>query len=276
MTERPPSYVGISGVVNPEQQSQIEQMADDAGLHNVHRILALGVKAVHKTQFLDIPNKYGPQWYPVGPEQFQQALADRHGLGDSIAVAQTFFDPKFVDNPGYRDLFSDRIMMRGQPWIDAIQFDMLPWHTNPAMIDFLGVLRSKHDTKILLQCHGSAMEALGPEGAVRQLGRYASVIDYVLFDASHGTGKRLDTKNLIRFLNEAYASRPLENVGITVAGGLNGTVVREALPEIVQAFPDISWDAEGQLHPKTSSGTMPLDMNKVQDYLQASSEVLSK
>ncbi len=52
MTERPKPYVGISGVVNPVQQIELRGFAGD--LQRSGRQLALGVKAVHKTQWLDI------------------------------------------------------------------------------------------------------------------------------------------------------------------------------------------------------------------------------
>lgn len=272
--ERPKPYIGISGVVSVGQQEQLEILSTEMDLFSLNRRLALGVKAVHKTQFLDITNKYGEEWYPVGHEQFANGVTRSNDTDKSIAIAQTFLDPEYVENPGYRDHFTDRIFKRGENWIDGIQFDMLPWHTDPTMVGFLEQLKTKHDATIFLQCHGDAMESLGPQKAIRRLGQFASTIDYVLFDASHGTGKRLDTDWLKTFLDEAYDSSALEGVGFAVAGGLNGAVVREELIKVVQDFPDISWDAEGQLHPQTKNRTRPLDMDLVQDYLQASREIL--
>ena len=37
----------------------------------------------------------------------------------------------------------------------------------------------------------NAMEDLGPHDTAIRLGAYAYLLDYVLFDSSHGTGKRL-------------------------------------------------------------------------------------
>lgn len=272
--ERPKPYIGISGVVNVGQQEQLKILSTEMDLFGLNRRLALGVKAVHKTQFLDIPNKYGEEWYPVGPQQFANVVTRSDDTNKSIAIAQTFLDPEYVENPGYRDHFTNRIFKRGENWIDGIQFDMLPWHTDPAMMGFLERLKAKHDSAIFLQCHGDAMESLGPQNAIRRLGQFASTIDYVLFDASHGTGKRLDTDRLKTFLDEAYDSSALEGVGFAVAGGLNGAVVREELVKVIQDFPDISWDAEGQLHPQTKNHARPLDITLAQDYLQASREIL--
>lgn len=274
ISKRPDAYVGVSGVVEPSQQRTIEAFAAEAGLWTHDRRLALGVKAVHKTQFLDVENKYGKEWYPVGRESFEGALVPRVQGSSTLGVAQTFFDPGYIDNPGYREYFRDRIFQRGEAWIDGIQFDMLPWHNNPDMEGFLQDLRLKYETKVFLQCHKDAMDSLGPEGVVERLKELAPLVDYVLFDSSHGTGTRLDVDRLHAFLSVAYESGDLDTVGFAIAGGLNGDVVREELPKIMEDFPDISWDAEGQLHSETDKRTMPLDMEVVRNYLQASVDIV--
>ena len=96
----------------------------------------------------------------------------------------------------------------------------------------------------------------------------------MLFDASHGKGVRMDAMRLYPFIETAYESNELCTVGITVAGGLNSQVVREDLPQLVQDYPDLSWDAEGQLHPVNRDNKRPLDMPIVMDYFDASVEVL--
>lgn len=271
-SQRPDSYIGLSGVIDQSQQHVFERVHEDLGLKG-SRLLALGVKAVHKTQYLDVQNKYGEEWYPVGKVQFSQALTNEH-RATTMGIAQAYLDVDYVGDEDYRNVFTDRIFERGSEWIDGIQFDMLPWHDNPDMLDFLVGLKQRHDTKILLQCHGNAMNTLGPVGAIRRLGRFAQVLDYVLFDSSHGTGKRLDTQSLQNFLAEAYSSSKLEKVGFAIAGGLNGSVVREELPELIDEFSDLSWDAEGQLHPLRGDSTRPIDLELSADYLRASAEVI--
>ena len=66
MTEIKKSYVGVSGVTSPDTERELESINLKSGLAEKGRLLALGVKAVHKTQYLDIENKYGTEWYPVG------------------------------------------------------------------------------------------------------------------------------------------------------------------------------------------------------------------
>lgn len=267
-------YVGISGVVSPEMQTSLENMALESGIYGRGRLLALGVKAVHKTQMLGIENKYGHEWYPVGEEAFKNALRhDETPNPNTIAVTQTYLDIDHVEDPDYRNEFLRRIVDRGQPWMQAIQFDMLPWHTDSKMWGFLEKVKEEN-VQVFLQAHRNAMETLGPKGTVRMLGRYAHLLDYVLFDSSHGTGKRLDAAALERFISEAHNGLDLSQTGVAIAGGLNGQVVRQDLPELIDEYPNLSWDAEGQLHPTDANGKRPLDMTKTRDYLEASAEVL--
>ncbi|MEO8691326.1 MAG: hypothetical protein ABI397_00910 [Candidatus Saccharimonas sp.] len=271
MTERPKPYIGVSGVVDTEQQRFLldqfaQQNIDDA------RHLALGVKVVHKTQYLDVANKYGPEWYPVGESALASALEpyDRN----SLRVAQVYFDVEHVGDEGYRNKFMERIRRRGAAWLTAVQFDMLPWHRDSKFLDFIENVKSETGFKVLLQAHGEAMNELGPNDIVCKLGGYASALDYILFDASHGNGVQLDTHALRPFLEAAYNSNELSGVGIGIAGGLNAEVVRQDLPELLADYPDLSWDAEGQLHPVGLDGKRPLDMEVTSRYLEASAAVL--
>lgn len=267
-------YVGVSGVVSPEIESALETMAAEAGLFDKNRVLALGVKAVHKTQFLDIENKYGQDWYPVGEESFKNALRRENRGANTIAVAQAYLDVEYVHDSDYRTAFLARIVQRAEPWLQAIQFDMLPWHTNYRMWGFLEDV--KHEgVDVFLQAHGAAMKILGPKDCARILGQHAELVDYVLFDASHGTGTRLDKTYLNPFIAEAHERLDPSQTGIAIAGGLNGDIVREVLPGFINKYPNLSWDAEGQLHPLDKHGKHPLDLEVTREYLQASSEILS-
>lgn len=275
MTERPKPYIGISGVINTDQQYYLMDQFIWQGLDEppCDRRIALGVKAVHKTQFLDIENKYGTEWYPVGEEAFAGALDD--GGIAALRVAQTYLDADHVYDGEYRKKFIDRIRRRGKAWLNAIQFDMLPWHEDTSLLPFVEQVKNETGLTVLLQAHGESMRQLGPDKIVRELGRYAHALDYVLFDASHGKGVRMNADALKPFLHAGYNSDELAHTGFSVAGGLNAEVVRQDLPDLLQDYPDISWDAEGQLHPVRDDGTRPVDMNLATRYLEASREVLA-
>lgn len=268
-------YVGVSGIISPEMQSSLEVIYDEVGLADKNRIMALGVKAVHKTQFLDVENKYGTDWYPVGEDSFKHALRHDDLNQQTIAVAQTYLDVDHVDNADYRKAFIERISGRGGPWLQAVQFDMLPWHINNDTLYFLEELKTSYGLDIFLQAHKNAMEELGPRGVIRRLGLYANFVDYLLFDSSHGTGKRLDVSALKPFIAEAHSKLDLSRTGVAIAGGLDGQIVREDLPELIDKYPNLSWDAEGKLHPIQPNGKKPLDVPTAHDYLRASSEILS-
>lgn len=274
--ERPKPYIGISGVVNPDQQFYLMDHFYWNGLDEppVNRQMALGVKAVHKTQYLDIENKYGRDWFPVGNEAFSEAL---RGSGPpELKVAQVYFDADLVRDVGYRDEFVERIRQRGKTWLSAIQFDLLPWHTDNTILPWLEKVKEDSGLTIILQAHGEAMTELGPKGIARTLGRHACALDYILFDASHGKGERMNTEALLPFLDQGYFSGNLLHVGMGVAGGLNAAVVGEELPSILEYYPDVSWDAEGQLHPTLPDGSRPIDLLRAKEYLEASADVLNR
>lgn len=272
--ERPRPCVGISGVVRTGQKYPLLDHFAHAGFEELpdNRKLALGVKAVHKTQYLDIENKYGRDWYPVGEYEFANALDD--GGTEVLQVAQMYFDADYVHSDEYRTEFVNRIRRRGEAWLNAIQFDLLPWHEDDSMLPWLEKVKEESGLTILLQAHGEAMEQLGPEGVVRKLGHYAHALDYILFDASHGKGVRMSTETLKPFLYVGHNSTELEGVGISVAGGLHAGIVRRDLPDLLRDYPGISWDAEGQLHIATDVGGYELDARRSFEYLSASAEVL--
>jgi hypothetical protein len=240
-------YIGISGANGDIQQRTLELLWDTYHLHDQRRLL-LGVKAVHKTQWLDTPNKYGSSWYPVGEEAFSKALLRS---GESYGVAQMYLDPESIaGDRDYPRAFVDRIVDRGRRWLNAIQFDMLPYNqTDPAQWHGLFEHIHGYGIDVILQCHKRAMEA-GPAGAIEHI-KSLGPIDYVLFDASHGKGVEMDPEALLPFLDVAHSDRTLagDHTSFGVAGGLSAERVRQHLPRLAGAFPDISWDAEGKLHP---------------------------
>lgn len=271
MTERAAPYVGVSGVGTPETQQQLIELFDEAELGG-KRQLMLGVKALHKCQWLDQPWTRDDDWDLVGEQVFRGAVtrSDR-----TTNIAQAYFDQREVGDAWYRQAFLERMYARGNEWIDGIQFDSFPWHENRDLLAFLHETKTRHpDTQVYLQCHEKSMQRYNPTQLARVLAEHAEALSYILFDASHGKGIRLNTAQLAPYIEEAFASDALAHVGVALAGGLYGPVVRDDLPELVAQFPDLSWDAEGKLHPVSEDGRMRLDMNTVKDYFAASREVI--
>lgn len=266
-----PEYIGISGVVSPEQQYGLQDSFEASGLTN-RRVLQLGVKATHKPQILEIPNKYGPSWYPIG----RQIDTVMDAQNESTAgVAQVVFDADAVHDERYRREFLHKSLgSAASTWLTGVQFDMLPWHTDDMLISSLTAheLFQQHDLTLTLQCQGEIMDTNTPEQIVERLKHYPEV-DYILFDASAGRGIRMDTDRLLPYIEAVANTSELSSLGVAV-GGLNAVIVEHDLPHILKYFPDISWDAEGQLHPTRDDGTHPLDMDRCVEYLQSSARVL--
>jgi hypothetical protein len=268
------NYIGVSGVTSPEQQAELREHADIV-FADLEVVLAIGVKAVHKTQWLDRPNKYGEAWYPVGEERFAGALRQDNRTDN---IAQVYLEPEALSaDPQYATSFIRRIKQRGQNWLHMVQFDMLPYQDAPEAFGYV-IHEAKRDIDyrefyVLVQCHEAAMSE-GPKTALEKLKRLSpDEIDHILFDASHGKGKEMDPDHLKRFLQAAFDDPDLAHVAFGVAGGLDATAVERQLPSILKDFPQISWDAEGKLH-KTADGG--LDMKAAKDYLSASAEVLKR
>ena len=271
MTERAKPYIGVSGIGSPEVQQQVADLFDESGLR-AKRELMVGVKTLHKCQWLDQPWVRDDGWDLVGEQSFRDAAVRSD---KTLNIAQAYFDQREVGDQWYRRAFLERMYARGEAWIDGIQFDSYPWHENKDLLAFLHETKEKHpETLIYLQCHEKSMLRYNPQQLTRILGEHADVLDYLLFDASHGKGIRLNTVQLSPYIQEAFESEKLSHVGVALAGGLHGAVVREDLPELVAKFPDLSWDAEGKLHPVSDDGRMLLDMDAVKDYFVASKEVI--
>lgn len=268
------NYIGVSGVSSPEQQRELREHADEV-FHGLDATLALGIKAVHKTQWLDVPNKYGDAWYPVGEERFANAVS-RHGRTDNIA--QVYLDPEtLAADPQYATNFIRRIKQRGQNWLHIIQFDMLPYQESPEALSYI-IHEAKrevdlHEYLVVVQCHEPAMSE-GPKKAVEKLKRLSpDEIDFVLFDASHGTGREMNPDALRPFIEEVHNDQEIDLLGVGIAGGLDAKAVEKHLPRLLADYPMLSWDAEGRLH-QTDDGR--LDMEAARAYLTASADALRR
>lgn len=270
MSERPQSYVGVSGVVTPEQQFRLEQYK--LPLMAVDRKLLLGVKAVHKTQWLDMPNKYGPTWYPIG-EGIRESV--RPSTGNTMLTAQVYLDLSEARRHGITDYpsrFVEKLIERTGGWLDAVQFDLLPWDEQDYSELFEEMILAKPNLDILLQCQGPIMDAHSPQAIAKRLEYYHQYVSYVLFDASHGTGTRLDVAALRPYVAEASEK---EWLGVGVAGGLNGVAVAEDLPPLLNEFPHLSFDAEGSLHENLDPNNNRLNLVRTDHYLSTAVDAIS-
>lgn len=265
-------YVGVSGVVSCEQADTIYSHAEKAGLFD-HRRILLGVKAVHETQYLDIPNKYGEEWYPVGGDISDVVLGRPED--NEFWVTQVFMDLDAGKNiADYDRRFVKKLLSRTHHWIQGIQFDMLPWDNSVEHYKRLfDCIKSEQEgAEVLVQCHGSMIAERTPSEIGRILDQYQDRVDHVLFDASHGKGVEMNRESLSPYI-EVASER--DWLGVGVAGGLNAKGVEQHIVPLLEDFPDLSFDAEGQLHVNEGE-SKALNMKETIAYVRVAADAVKR
>lgn len=126
----------------------------------------------------------------------------------------------------------------------AVQFNF-PW-PHPQAIAHLAIRVPR--IGLILHIGKRALLAVEsrPEACARKIiDDYGHVIDYVIFDQSDGRGDPLDPDFLYPFLEETRFKN--ERFGLVVAGGISSQNL-DGVRSLVEAFPDISTDAETGVH----------------------------
>lgn len=256
------NYIGVSGVGSQEQQRQSTEAFQSSGLRDLGRALLLGVKATTRIQVDEIEARRGSDWFPVGDSL-------RHVLGQSdetVNVLQLYADD-WTDLNNRAIPLMERSIERAEGWADGLQYDMLPWFEQNSGLQIVERYANAVSGPVILQCYGDIMRNHSPAMVIERLKRVQGFVSHVLFDASEGRGRLMDSDTLSIWV-EALCSSELDMAPV-IAGGLDGESARVLLLAIVRRFGNISWDAEGALH----TGNV-LDRERVAEYLQASAEVL--
>lgn len=186
------------------------------------------------------------------------------------------FDPSVMNVLHYadyddkdRDLAGTlmRVAELGGPYLHALQLDM-PWPDVAALKKFE---KRRPPVYVILQVGEVAIKRAGGDvnEVVDRLQAYSSAIDSVLLDLSMGRGKQMNAALLRPFIR-AFRAR-LPHLGITVAGGLGPDTLHLVAP-LIQEFPSISIDAQGQLRVSGSSKD-PIDRDRSERYLQGAIEL---
>lgn len=104
------------------------------------------------------------------------------------------------------------------------------------------------------------------EPLINQVYDRKDIVDYIMFDPSHGTNLDLDLSNdslAIRFGKEIVSNKELSHLGLVYAGGIKPKNVRSVIKTLEKFFPDkVSIDVESGVRSNDK-----LDLNLVKDYL---------
>ena len=271
MTEFKP-YVGVSGVVNPEQQAVLREAA--ASLKAAGRSLAIGIELARATQWHDSDAEHGSAWRPLN-EVISGCVVP--GECDELRIAQISLDQKRAGECGEEDYgrhFVDEHFGRVGVALDGVQLGA-PWDDAWQGGTLGHVRRSKPDYVIILEADKRQMDQHGPKELVDRLSTYAcnKLVDCVSFDVSHEPDTALDIEALRRFVDEVYSRTNLK-VGIT--GGLDDVIVARDLPAILQEYPDLCFGVGRQLHKEPDSKDYSLDLRAACKYLRTAAKVIAQ
>jgi hypothetical protein len=253
---RPEPYVGISGVALSEQHAALRDVALRERIGTIGYFMMIGVQATGKTQVLDIDDRRGQLWYPVG-----DTIADA-AIRDSSEATRPFVHCLFTDDELAQGVAS--VMRRTQHYVRGIQFNGLAWTDR----DYGDVFRTFSVTypgqSIILQAHRRVLESSSPRELANRLSGVQA--DYILLDRSGGEGIRMEPETLREYVDAIY-QRQLP-VGVAVAGGLDADTVEALFGPLAEQYPRLSCDAEGRLR-KGPEGATELDLSRAEGFVLA-------
>jgi small basic protein len=228
-----PSFISITDFMSAAQVQTMLDVLVSLRIDRFKHLLGVGVMTSYKA-INGIPSRLGES-FPK-PEDIA-GIFSNHVLALNIL--------HYVDYKGI-DIFSSLVTATklAGPNLQAIQLDMV-W---PDPGEIIAFREAYPDIRIIIQINTKAFERIGedPSELVIALAEYGDSVDYVLLDRSMGKGVAMDPKTMFPYL------RVLDGLyGLVVAGGLGPNTFRLAKP-IVDVFPDVSLDAQGQLRPSGS------------------------
>ncbi len=245
-------YIGITDFMSFEQ---VQKMLTVFAKHlpaDSNQKLHVGVMMSYKTLH-NIPTKW------------QTAFPDKKTIASIFSSDQVYNCLHYVDYDDESDLWKSldlAISYYGGIWIHSLQLDMI-W-PDPGQIAN-GLHTSRKQVEVILQIGKNALAESNddPQEVVRRIGDYEGVIQRVLLDKSMGRGIGLDAQELLPFIRLIRKIFP--DLGISVAGGLGPKSIH-LLEPLLKEFPDLSFDAQGQLRP-SGNALDPIDWDLAGEYL---------
>jgi hypothetical protein len=224
----------------------------------------IGIQATGKTQILDVPNKRGQMWHPVGDSIARAASNEDSGF--TKPFVHVFFDGKDELEQGVAN-----VMRRTRRYVQGLQFNGLAWldiDYRPFMHIFNEVYPSQ---STILQAGSNTLNSHSPSELAD--GIETMPVDYLLLDPSGGEGKQMDSTRIRNYVDEIYQSQI--PVGVALSGGLDAKNVEELIGPLMEDYPDLSCDAEGRLR-KGPEGSTVIDIEAVDAYLVACKQTIQR
>lgn len=221
------------------------------------RLLHVGVMISYKT-LKGLPTK----WTSVFPAK--DKLKDIFSI-DGVLNILHYAD--YEDQPDLANSLCAAVDFCGEN-LQGVQLDMI-WPDPKELTTFC----KKHPThKIILQIGKNAMEQIGdsPEAAVQRLAKYQGTVAGVLLDRSMGQGKGMDAQALLPYARAI--SKAFPEITLAAAGGL-GPKSMHLVEPMLQEFPNLSIDAQGQLRP-SGNAMNPVDWQMAAEYLKVAGQRL--
>lgn len=252
-------YIGITDFMTGEQARAMLKVMEvcQAGKQRPRKLM-VGVMMSYKT-LNGLPTK----WEKAFPKSAEiPSIFFEHPL-----AFNTLHYADYDESTTTSDILSMmRICLDGS--LHAVQLDM-PW----PQWQLLEVIKRTSDwqVKTVLQIGKTSLEQCNntPSEVCWQIDRYGCLIDYVLIDKSMEQGKGMAAAFLLPFVRAIAEEFP--RLGIAVAGGLGPTTMHLVEP-IVQEFPGISIDAQGQLR-SSGSALDPIEWDRAEEYLGKASKL---
>ena len=247
MLPLPPPYVGITGIMQPDDTSGALEYFERPETYK----LMVGVLA-SKTTLLGNP--------PSNPNRYPPKDVIRHlFLDDDRLLNLIHYNTSDLDTLSGQ---LEEMRWHAGPNCHGFQLN-IPW-PDPAAIKTH--LKMRPGSTIVLQVGPRAFERIdhSPFLLTRRLQEYIGLAQYVLLDASGGTGRLLSPESLLQYLATAYHHGLNNHFRFVIAGGLSGANLYHARPLIAQ-YPNLSIDAEGGLRNKNDRLFPPA----VMQYLEA-------
>lgn len=252
-------YVGICDFESAAQATAMAKVLAANGGADAERRLMVGVMMSYKT-LNGLPTKWAGVW--PDKDELSSIFIPHHRALNTL---------HYADYDGI-DVLMNLLRAAGYGGfdLDAVQLDMI-W---PPVDDIMTFSDARQDLRIILQVNSRSLEMAGddPTRVVERLSAYNGALDCVLLDKSMGRGKGMDAQALLPYLRAIRSGIP--DLHLAVAGGLGPDTLHLVEP-IVEEFPDVSIDAQGQLR-KSGDSRDPIDWGRATLYVQRAMQMFAE